>query len=232
MHFIKELVISHNLNSIEQTILTYTYDHCLDVERLSIRTVAFATFTSTTTIFKTAKKLGFIGYSELLFEFRKQRLNTAQKHSSQLPPLQIDALSAYTNDFTQLLLKHRNTRIFLLGIGYSEIAIKYLQDKLQNSGFNAVITTHLQIIFNHQFNDSLLIVISESGKNTRLLELVENAKSLELDILSFTTNPNSPIALASLLHCPIIIPDEHLNLKAFTPITMLLFDYLLQSLQK
>ena len=85
---------------------------------LSIRSLANKTYVSTTVIIKLAKKLGFIGYSQMIYVLNE---NIHQKVSHEHTYL----LSEFVNDqdVTTLmkllddLYKYRKQKIYLVGIG-------------------------------------------------------------------------------------------------------------------
>ncbi|MGL4389708.1 MAG: MurR/RpiR family transcriptional regulator [Carnobacterium maltaromaticum] len=231
MNVIQDLIIVHNLDILEQNILIYLDEHLTTDHKLPIRTVAKANFTSTTAVFNLAKKLGFDGYSELLYFLKNQKQAILMPTNEQVQQLVFSAnFQNLENDiahFGELLEAHRDQKIFLLGFGFSHVAALYMQDKLLHAGFNALVTTHFQVLFNAESQDNLLIVISESGKNIRLIEIVETAVAMKLDVISFSSDETAPIAKLSNLPCIVHSRSQDVQLKNFAPLAMLLFDYLL-----
>lgn len=57
----------YQLSTIEQNILKYLYSNIDNLKKLGIRKVAKDNFTSTTIIYKLCKKLGFEGYSDMIY---------------------------------------------------------------------------------------------------------------------------------------------------------------------
>ena len=99
-------------------------------ERISIRELANKTYVSTTVIIKLAKKLGFIGYSQMIYVLNE---NIHQKVSQDYTSL----LSEFVNEQdTSTLLKlindlykYKNQKIYLVGIGFSGIITEYFLDR-------------------------------------------------------------------------------------------------------
>lgn len=54
-----------DFTDIEKTVLEYINHYEDDIKKLTIQTLADDTFTSKSTIFRLAKKLGFEGYTDM-----------------------------------------------------------------------------------------------------------------------------------------------------------------------
>ena len=57
----------YQLTKLEKNLLSYLYKNANSLKKIGIRTVAKENFTSTTSIYKLCKKLGFEGYSDLIY---------------------------------------------------------------------------------------------------------------------------------------------------------------------
>ena len=57
----------YQLTKLEKNLLSYLYKNTNSLKKIGIRTVAKENFTSTTSIYKLCKKLGFEGYSDLIY---------------------------------------------------------------------------------------------------------------------------------------------------------------------
>ncbi|GBU10594.1 RpiR family transcriptional regulator [Erysipelotrichaceae bacterium] len=226
MQNLHEYLLSQKLDVAEKNIVIYIYQNLKPTAKLPIRDVALATFSSTSFIFKLAKKVGFVGYSELLFFLRNLKASNQSPPKTDADILDLGSFTSYQQAFIEMLEKYRLQKIFVFGFGYSDIAALYIKDKLLLSGYNAHISSHLQLLFNEKSADNLLIVISESGENHRLHEIVEHAKLVNMGILSFTAKTDNAIARIASLALPVGAWSPLASSSNFTPLAMLLFDYL------
>ena len=78
-----------------------------------------------------------------------------------------------------------------------------MQQRLTLLGYQAMCVVHMEM-FSQLFNkDTIMIVVSYSGKTPRLNEIVETAYQNHVPIISFIANSDSPIYKNSSL--PILI---------------------------
>ena len=99
--------------------------------------------------------------------------------------------------------KDKSKRIIVFGLGFSAPIAEYMQQRLTLLGYQALCVVHMEM-FSQWFNDdTILIVISYSGKTPRLNEIVETAASNHVPIISFLGNQDSSIFKYSTL--PLII---------------------------
>ena len=62
-----------HFTEIERNVLDYVSRYPEDIKKLTIQTLADETFTSKSTIFRLAKKLGFNGYTDMIYHLSSQQ---------------------------------------------------------------------------------------------------------------------------------------------------------------
>lgn len=180
----------YQLNSEEHKVLEYMNEHRLELKDLGIRDLAKAIFVSPSFIVKTCKKMKLSGYSELVFLIAD---------SPQVPTNSENDLKvrSYVKQFCQLMNKHRNSMIMILGSGYSQNVANYMSEYFNVHGFRCTANSHLQML--RRGKDALIIIISNSGETKRLAELCVQGEENQQDIIAFVGDPNSTIAKHSAL---------------------------------
>lgn len=192
---IEHLSEKFELNDLEKQIVEYISLHQARLKTIGIREMAKDNFTSTSTIYKLCNKFGFSGYSDMIYH-----LSSSTKQS---PTFHFENIEQYTDDFCQLLHSYKNKRIVIFGLGFSGPVAEYIQQRLTLNNFYAMSVVHMEMFDARQYQDTLFIVISNSGQTPRLLEIVENVHKNHVPILSFIANPNSKMIEYSTL--PIIV---------------------------
>ncbi len=173
-------------------------------ERISIRELANKTYVSTTVIIKLAKKLGFIGYSQMIYVLNE---NIHQKVSQDYTSL----LSEFVNEQdTSTLLKlindlykYKNQKIYLVGIGFSGIITEYFLKRLAEIDIFAYGGAPIDCI-NANSKLSIVILFSKSGETEDLIQIIKLSKKMGHTIYAITTSSQSTIAKLS---------DHHIELK-------------------
>lgn len=187
---IQTICEKYQLNKDEQKILTYMNSHRQELRNLTIRELAKRTFTSPSFIIKTCKKMKLSGYSELVFLIT----NTPKFPNNTENDLKV---KSYVKPFSNLMDKHKDSMIMILGSGFSQNIANYMSEHLNLHGFRCTANSHLELLRKNK--NVLIIVISNSGETKRLAELCIQAQQNNRDILSFVGNSNSTIAQNSTL---------------------------------
>ncbi|MBF8807405.1 MAG: MurR/RpiR family transcriptional regulator [Enterococcus lacertideformus] len=184
------LIEKYQLNDSEAAVLRFMDSNRKLLKNLGIRDVAKETYVSTATIVNMAKKIGYSGYSELVFAYRNKHLasNSCQSFSSE-----------DKDQFIQLLSSYREKRIMILGSGFSQNIANHFSEMLNLYGFRATANSHLEFLRKNVEKDVLIIVISNSGDTFRLVELAEMASNHHIDLIAFVGEKNSKIGRLATL---------------------------------
>ena len=130
---IKEIAKQNNLSQTDLTILNEISNRMFKgYYKIPIREIASASFVSTTSVIRLAKKLGYEGYSELLYALKiDSTTNVDYKASDAIRSIIIEERSLDVIDnFIRDLASGEYERIHVIGIGYSDYIAQYLRDKL------------------------------------------------------------------------------------------------------
>ena len=209
----KYLCDKYQLNDTETTILKYLQENILDLKKIGIRKVAKDNYTSTTTVYKLCKKLNFEGYSDMIYHFT---------YSSQIDDSETN-IDIYTNtnkqidnnleEFNSILKKYENKLIMFVSTGISQTIANYMNERLSVNGYRSIANAHLQLLTKNHKNEVLVFAISRSGETKSIIDILEQARNNDIEVISFVGNANSKIAKLSTL--PIIIQgqDDFAKLK-------------------
>ncbi|CQR45916.1 HTH-type transcriptional regulator GlvR [Paraliobacillus sp. PM-2] len=227
---IEHLSDKHQLDNLEKEILMYFLSHPEPINKLGIRVAAKENNTSAATIMKLAKKLGFEGYTDMIYHIMYSKNKELNFNVPDLSSEMQYQLLECQNKFQELFTKYKDKQIVIFGLGFSKLVADYINEKLLIQDFNSTSNTHLQLLSKHFKERILLIIISQSGETPRVVEILKNAHQNEIDIISFLGNPNSPVLNYSSL--PIVINRyKKLDQPKHTPNTffaeiLLLFEHL------
>lgn len=183
----------YELNDLELQIVSYMKEHIDELKSIGIRQMAKDNYTSTSTIYKLCNKFGFAGYSDMIYHLTSTKDTSNDfKHR----------YHEYQSQFSQLL-SDPSKRIVVFGLGFSAPVAEYIQQRLTLLNYQSMCVVHMEMFSQILNKDTILIVISYSGKTPRLNEIVETAHQNQVPVISFIANEDSPIFKYSTL--PILI---------------------------
>lgn len=200
---IEHLFHKHNLDTLERKIVQYLYTNIDSIKKLGIRKVAADNFTSTSMIYKLAKKLGFNGYADMIHYISYSFTNTETKEKLSSYSVLYQSVSPYKKAFNDFLNDYKNKQIVITGMGFSDIISNFISQTLFLKGFKCVPTLHMELLSKKYKDEVLIIAISQSGETSRLVEVLEEAKDNGFNIISITANDSSKISNISTLTIPI-----------------------------
>lgn len=230
-----------HFTATEQSVLNYLKEHRNQLENMTIQRLADENFTSKATIFRLAKKLGFNGFTDLMYHFNQQQSATedaevqpyVQALSSSIEKIFLQNQSA----LRQYLERHQThlPTFYIIGTGYSGIIGEYLYKKILGKGelvyySNGTDTNALFLNNMHRFTD--LLCLSKSGETRSVNEKARIAKQNGLAVISFTHSRHN--TLAQLSDINFIIDDDqlldpnNLNPTQFYSILLLYLEYFIE----
>ena len=191
-------------NETDISIYKYIVSNLSKIQYMTIRELAKETNVSTSTILRFCNKNHYDGYSEI-----KASLADELTEQNTYPPLEdLQELShffARTNSsaFEEKLLAAVNVirkadLTIFIGMGSSGTLAKYGARYFSNLGhFSVGLEDALYPIGTFQWNNTIVIAISESGETKRLIEAIHQFKQKNCGILSITNSPLSTLAKLS-----------------------------------
>lgn len=197
----KKYILTNTELNIIETIINELSE---GKEKISIRDLANKTFVSTTVIIKLAKKLGFVGYSQMIYVLnesihQKASIDNIYSLSEFISEDDMDKINALADD----IYKHKNQKIYLVGLGFSAIITQYFSKRLAEFDIFAYDGAPIDCV-NDRSNPSVVIVFSKSGETTDLIQIMEISKRMGHTMYAFTTSSDSTIAS---------VADYHIELK-------------------
>ncbi len=190
---------NQNLSDSEVKVLEYIFANPEKIKKEGIRQLAKSNFTSTASIIRLAKKLGYSGYNELIFDIKRMTSYTLDNNSDNENGFLWSSKNPLA-DFNELSKKYlnKNKYIYLYGEGFCEFVTGYIHRKLLVKKYNVILLHGLEIpIVHEKDHDPTLIVISKSGENFACIRKIEQLSSLGGDIISITSDSNSSISVMS-----------------------------------
>lgn len=190
-----------NLSQIEHEILAFLLSDSQNEQSCSIRVVAKELTTSTATIIRLCKKLGFSGYTAFTEKLRQEHTDLYPTEATQLLSATLtkksavfinqyqdtlDALAiADVTAFTQLLTTKQVIQI--IGDDSDEF-ITYIASRLQLRGFRVLASSNKDTLLNFEkklSDTTLIIVFSKNQVPELILKKMNQAKLKKMPIIGF-----------------------------------------------
>ena len=205
----------------EEAVVQYILDHPSDILRMSINDLAILSYSSTSTIVRLCKKLGYKGFTEFkltyvsefsLFLEQQEHLKDipfTPKSSlndvvSRLPMIYQKAIDETRTmlDYDVLLrcIKHiqNSKHIGIYGTGLNFDLAKMYQYKFEEVGIPAIAydSTHWQHLSRLKLHDipSFAILISLTGTNPIIIDTAKRMHSLGIPTLSISGRDNDKLS--------------------------------------
>lgn len=227
---VKSLKNQTNFNDTEKIIANYIVDYPKDFIFESIDTIAKKTFTSTATIVRFSKKMGFCGFTDLKIKVASE-LSTFERFEelieADMPFLPNSSIETIVETFYKLpsqVLKESFSKmdqqklleaammlqeadsITLLGSGSSQLIVSNLYYNLRRIGMN-VTDNHMvgfQVMYKkRKQKNEVALIVSNFGTSKQVKDWVYELKSLGVKIILITTNQDSPFV--KVADCSIVI---------------------------
>lgn len=164
-------------------------------EKINIRSVAEQSYVSTTTVVKLSKKLGYQGYSDMIYSLRRR---ADEEHyssagidlSSILETVDMDAIEYFADE----LYRCKDKCIFVVGLGYSTIISSYFMRRLATLGFLAYDGSPVDMLSSNGSKSSLTIILSKSGETRDLIDIATHVRGIGHSLITLTAHDNSTLA--------------------------------------
>lgn len=198
---LRDIAKRYVLNDTELNIVeTIMNELAIGNERISIRELASKTFVSTTTIINLAKKLGFIGYSQMIYILNDnihKQVSIHNNHSLEefIHKEDMDTMQQLIND----IHTYRDQKIYLVGIGFSGMITGYFLKRLAEFDIFAYEGAPIDCI-NARSKPSIVIIFSKSGETEDIIQIINLSKKMGHKIYSITATQKSTIAKLSDYH--------------------------------
>lgn len=215
------------LSATEKNIFNFCIKNMHRIKSMSIRELAAECYVSTTTLFRFVKKLGFEGYSDFLESVRETEMASRQLsipsivhdenyRDSYLKNL-IEAVKVITDEKVEAFdrIMSRYPKIYLLGEGLSEEAVRYLARMLVSMGYEAECPREdyeINSVLRRVKREDVLLVLSYTGNNPRTIHRIEQIFTIATPtIVSITRADNNSIQNMSDLNFYVFADEINYN---------------------
>jgi len=199
---------TNQLNETETAIITSIVDHIGRGEKkISIAQIAAENYVSTAFIMKMSKRLGFNGYTDLVYNLSQRRESDTGNSAYGLKSLLDNYSEERIEQFIGYLKEFRSRKLFVVGEGFAAVTADYIAQRLAVCGFMVFNRVHFYdyMLFRDSngaplqdnIEPAFIIAISQSGETDQVLKNVERAKQNGFKVISFTKMENSTLAKLS-----------------------------------
>lgn len=236
---LSKIVNNKKITALEEQVLKYIINNIDSVMDIGVRGVAAENYTSTSTIMRLAKKLGFTGFIDMIYNIMPlvDSNNTGVVEKSEaLIGTDINFLYKYIDDehvqkFIELLSKGTRKYIFIYARGFSKITGEYFNKKLLGIGIKSILIDSIGSFENNLEDMEMLIVISKSGETKEVLDKVKVAKKKNKLVVSFTKEVENSISTLSDISFKIFdmhkLDDSNLLPNSFFANMLMFMEYLI-----
>lgn len=173
----RETFKQFELNENEYNVLQVLYDEVASGNTgITVRELSKKTYTATASIVRLAKKIGFYGYSDMLYSFRKDHLEWAEfKTRDTLSSVKVSEESLRNMDLLiDDIVSGGYDVIVFDGTGYSNYVAQYMCDKLTELGISS---THISPLDLKLARNPLVVFISNSGETSDIIHKIDECKA-------------------------------------------------------
>lgn len=244
---LSKLTKGKNLTEVEGAVLRYIIDHIDEVLKMGVRGVAKENYTSSSTIMRLTKKLGYSGFVDMYY-----KLLPLVKNAEGNIDGDIQFISSFCSNtllqynsyehmklFARKVCSLNNQFIFIYATGFSAIPADYLNKKLLVLGRRCIMSSGTDSIgvFENNLSDmGMLITISRSGETQRVVDRVKIARENGIFTVTLTNElENSVNKLADLafrIEDSNKLDDRNMTANTFFPNVLMLIELLIYEYHK
>lgn len=209
-----------SLSDVEKEVLSYILKNIDESIKIGVRGIATQNFTSPSAVMRLAKRLGYKGFSEMVYDFKIRIVNNNSNRIKMKRSFTTEDIFSYNNEELQELIEIlKNKKLFISGEGYCSIIAKYFYAKLTTIGTICLMHNWVEvetIIKNYKEDMDAIIIISKSGESRYGLKNAIKCKNSGIKVISFTGNDSSSLANISdiMIHVNDTNPLDKENYKS------------------
>lgn len=194
-------------NDTERDILTYLLAHQAEAADSSVQQIAQRTYTSTSSVMRLAKRLGFSGFAEMKYFIRTSLREVAERDAPDPVATQRHDLLATLDHLEATAMEpivrrlYESNAVYCLGTGSSQrlAASEFAKSLMANGKQATVITdlTEMKVSLPMMGANDTLVIISLGGTNPDFVEIPRAASLRGVPTLAVTRLSSNPLAAAS-----------------------------------
>lgn len=244
---LSKIISGKHLTDIEKQVLYYIVENIDNVMKMGVRGIARKNFTSTSTIMRLAKKLGYTGFVDMHYKLLPLVHNTETIKSTDMQF--IDSFTQNTifkynsydkvRKFAERIHNLKSKYILIYATGFSAIPAEYIYKKFLVLGKKCILSSGMDSIgiFESNLDDAeCFIVISKSGETTTVLEKVKTAKENGIYTVAFTGHGENSIGIITDVWFQIEdsnkLDDRNMMANTFFPNVLMLVEVIVYEYHK
>jgi DNA-binding MurR/RpiR family transcriptional regulator len=206
------------LTEIEMTVLNFLIAHIDNALEMGVREIARENYTSTSTVMRLSKKLGYNGFIDMYYKLLAQNNSTEDINNSSNTfveqfedPIEIKYDQYSAIKIAAKEIADAKNLVFIYGTGFMGMMAEYLAKKLLVIGVKVIYSNGADSIgiFENNLEDiSVLILFSRSGRSNHVINRATTARENGIYTISFLNDKGSPLADES--DCLIKIHDDNI----------------------
>ncbi len=212
-----KIIAGAQLTDTERGVLQFLVTNLDQVLKLGVRGVARANYTSTSTVMRLSRKLGYNGFIEMYYKLlgamggEKQGYELNEDFLSRFAGAREISLENYQSlRLTARRIYETDQLVYIYGMGFSGMMAEYLAKKLLVLGIKCILSgggDSIGIFENNLEDIGVFIAFSRSGRSPHVLRRLKTAGENDLFSVGFTNDGKSP--LKECVSCVIQVPDDN-----------------------
>ncbi|WP_028984107.1 MurR/RpiR family transcriptional regulator [Sporolactobacillus terrae] len=193
----------HNLSVNDHYLLQYILNNKENIKKMSIQELSKASLSSTSSIVRLSKRLGFSGFSELKYHLKNEKKDEISPFKGYEESLSDDiGATLKTLKKTDLIpilkLIDTSCRIFSFGTGYGQKNIlRELSRYFMTTNKQIIMIpgeTELEMVSKSMNHSDVLIIVSLKGEVNELMEVLKILKLKNVSVISITNFSNNTLS--------------------------------------
>ncbi|WP_367567375.1 MurR/RpiR family transcriptional regulator [Lacrimispora sp.] len=244
---LSKLTAGKNLTEVEEGVLHYIIEHIDSMLKMGVRGVAKENFTSTSTIMRLTKKLGYSGFVDMYYKLRplvnrvQENDDTGMHFISSFCSNSLLKYNSYEDiqEFARRIVRLDGGYVFLYATGFSAIPVEYLTKKLLVLGIKCICSNGMDsigVFENNLENMKMLIVVSRSGETVWVADRVRTARENGIFTVSFTNEARNRVSSITDMQFCIEdsnkLDDRNMMANTFFPNVIMLMELLIYEYHK
>lgn len=244
---LSKLTAGKSLTEVEEGVLHYIIEHIDSMLKMGVRGVAKENFTSTSTIMRLTKKLGYSGFVDMYYKLLplvnrvQDNEDTGMHFISSFCSNSLLKYNSYEDiqEFSRRILRLEGGYVFLYATGFSAIPVEYLTKKLLVLGIKCICSNGMDsigVFENNLENMKMLIVVSRSGETDWVADRVKTARENGIFTVSFTNEARNRVSSMTDMQFCIEdsnkLDDRNMMANTFFPNVIMLMELLIYEYHK
>lgn len=226
--------IYEDLTEVDKKIADYILDNAEAISKLSVSELASNSKTSTASIVRFSRKMGYAGFGDLKIEIAKDLMVKEKEYTyvdenydcnidsviNKIANKNIETINQtrllndkdVISESVEKIINAKN--IYIFGVGGSALVALDLQMKLLRINKQAFtsLDSHTQLMVSSNIDkDDIAIAISYSGESKEVIKSIENAKSRGSKTVCITKFSDNP--LSKMCDLKLVVPNIEKKLR-------------------